>query len=517
MTPYLPVHRLLEDSADRVADAVVLEHAARRLRYGELEQAANRLANRLRALGVARGDRVALLLEHRVQDVLGVFGILKAGACCVALNSANKTRTTALLLADSGAVGLVTRALQVRHDLPALVAGAPDLRFVVCDRTVPQWQLPPQLRVVTHADLAAANDARPDAGVGPDDLGAILYTSGSTGKPRGVTLSHRNLAANTRQILAYLKLTGEDSVLSVLPFHYSFGNSLLLTHVAVGGRVVVDNRFAYPATVVDNLEASRVTGFSGVPSTYAILVARTNFLARPWPDLRYLTQAGGAMSPALQRQIRESLPERIRVFVMYGQTEASARLSWVPPERLPEKYGSIGLGIPGVTLTVRRPDGSECAPGEVGEVVAQGDNIMLGYWNDPAETAQVLFPDGLHTGDLGRKDADGYIWLVDRIKNMIKAGANRVSAKEVEETIAEIAGVQEVCVVGVPDELLGEAIEAFVVPRPGSDLAAGAIQHHCRENLALYKIPRAVHFLAALPKNSSGKVLRQELLALDRR
>ncbi|HOX25362.1 MAG TPA: class I adenylate-forming enzyme family protein [Candidatus Krumholzibacteria bacterium] len=517
MVPYLPVHRLLEVSADRVPDAVVLEHGATRLRYAELEADADRLANRLRELGVERGDRVALYLDNGREYVVGFFGILKAGACCVALNSANKTRTTALLLADSGAVGLVTRASQVRHDLPELVAGAPDLRFVVCDRAAPQWQLPPQVAVVTAGDVAASPDARPAVPVGPDDLCAILYTSGSTGKPRGATLSHRNLAANTRQILAYLELTGEDSVLSVLPFHYSFGNSLLLTHVAVGGRVVVDNRFAYPATVVDNLERSRVTGFSGVPSTYAILVARTNFLDRPWPDLRYLTQAGGAMTPALQRQLRETLPARIRLFVMYGQTEASARLSWVPPERLPEKYGSIGVGIPGVSLTVRRADGSECATGEVGEVVAQGDNIMQGYWNDPAETALVLFPDGLHTGDLGRRDEDGYIWLVDRIKNMIKTGANRVSAKEVEETIAEVAGVQEVCVVGVPDELLGEAIEAYVVLRPGSALAANSVQQHCRENLALYKVPRAVHFLAALPKNSSGKVLRQELIALDRR
>ena len=175
--------------------------------------------------------------------------------------------------------------------------------------------------------------------VTPDDLALILYTSGSTGRPRGVVLTHGNLMANTEQILAYLKLTADDSVCCVLPFHYSFGNSLLLTHVKCGGRVVVDNHFAFPQKVLETLDAERCTGFSGVPSHYAILAARTEFLQRDWPHLRYVSQAGGAMSPALTRQIYDALPERIKLFVMYGQTEASARLSWLPPERLPEKIG----------------------------------------------------------------------------------------------------------------------------------------------------------------------------------
>ncbi len=505
------IHRLLEHSADRTPDATVIEHGEQRLAYAELEAESNRIAGCLIERGVVRGDRVALLADNGPQYVAGFFGILKVGACCVALNGANKTRTNCLLLEDSGAVALVTRALQVRSDLPDLVAASPALHTVVIDRVAPSWSLPDRVTVLAAADVAAVTDSRPEIPSELDDLCAIIYTSGSTGKPRGVTLTHRNLAANTRQILAYLELNADDSVLSVLPFHYSFGKSLLLTHVAVGGRIVVDNRFAYPANVVDNIEQSRVTSFSGVPSTYAILAARTDFLERPWPDLRYLTQAGGAMSPSLQRRLRETLPDRIDLFVMYGQTEAGPRLSWLPPERLAEKYGSIGIPIPGVSLLVKRPDGAECDVDEVGEVVASGDNIMQGYWNDPEETAEVLFDDGLHTGDLGRRDADGFIWLVDRVKNMIKAGANRVSAKEIEEVIAEVDGVQEVCVIGVADELLGEAIEAFVVPRPGSGLEANTIQQHCRENLALYKIPRTVQFLDALPKNSSGKVLKKEL------
>ncbi len=222
--------------------------------------------------------------------------------------------------------------------------------------------------------------------------------------------------------------------------------------------------------MVENLERSRVSGFSGVPSTYAILAANTDFLRRGLPDLRYLTQAGGGMTAALTRRLLDEFPPHVRLFVMYGQTEASARLSYVPPERLREKLGSIGIPIPGVSLTIRDEHGRECAPGEVGEVVAAGENLMQGYWNDPAETALVLKSDGLHTGDLGRKDDDGFIFLVDRIKNMIKVGANRVSPREIEDVIAEVAGVAEVCVAGVPDELArrgGGGVRRGRAGRPG--------------------------------------------------
>ena len=264
--------------------------------------------------------------------------------------------------------------------------------------------------------------------------------------------------------------------------------------------------------VMQRLQNEGVTGFSGVPSTFAILMSRTHIDEFDLSAMRYLTQAGGGMTAALTRRLVDELPPHVRLFVMYGQTEASARLSYVPPERLREKLGSIGIPIPGVSLTIRDAQGRECAPGEVGEVVAAGENLMVGYWNDPAETSLVLKDDGLHTGDLGRKDADGFIFLVDRIKNMIKVGANRVSPREIEDAIAEVTGVAEVCVAGVPDELLGEAVEAFVVVAPGAEVPIERILAHCREQLALYKVPRAVHFRDVLPRSAAGKVLRGELV-----
>ena len=505
------VHGMLSATAAAQPGAPALTHGDTTWTYEELDRAADRVARFLVSRGLQPGDRVALLMENGQPYVAGFFGALRAGACAVALNHANPAASHAKMLIDSGAVVLIARVAQARR-LPEVVAGAGELLTVAIDRADPKWNLP-GLDLVVGDDLLDGPDL-PLPEVTPDDLALILYTSGSTGRPRGVVLTHGNLMANTEQILAYLKLTADDSVCCVLPFHYSFGNSLLLTHVKCGGRVVVDNHFAFPQKVLETLDAERCTGFSGVPSHYAILAARTEFLQRDWPHLRYVSQAGGAMSPALTRQIYDALPERIKLFVMYGQTEASARLSWLPPERLPEKIGSIGVGIPGVSLTVRRADGSECGVGETGEIVASGPNIMQGYWNDPEETAGVLFDDGLHTGDLAVRDSEGFLFIVDRVKNMIKAGANRVSPKEIEETILELDDVVEACVLGVPDELLGEAIVACLVPRPGAELDVQAVLRHCQKSLAQFKIPQRVEVMAELPRSAAGKTDKAALLIL---
>jgi len=508
---FMPVHALLEQSADRTPAAVAVVHGEAAWTYAQVEALANRVAGALLERGLTHGQRVGLLADNGIDYIAGFFGILKAGGCAVALSGANKAATNNLLLARAEAVALVTRAANVRRDLPEVVADLPHLTTVIVDRANPAWTLPETVALMTAADLESVAADRPAGNFTPGDLCALLFTSGSTGTPNGVTLTHGNLAANTSQIQAYLNLTADDRIMVVLPFHYSFGNSLLLTHFAVGGRVVIDNRFAYPATVLETMESQKVTGFSGVPSTYAILCAKTDFLDRDFPHLRYLTQAGGGMTPALIRRIHTAFENRAEVVIMYGQTEASARLSYVPPARLAEKIGSIGVAIPGVTLSLLRTDGTACGVDEVGEVVAEGDNIMRGYWEDPGETALVLKEGRLHTGDLGRRDADGFIWLVDRIKNMIKVGANRVSSREVEDTIAEIEGVIEVCVVGVPDEILGEAMEAHLVVAPGLELSEQKILAFLHEKLAMFKIPRKVHYHKELPKNSSGKILAVDL------
>jgi acyl-CoA synthetase (AMP-forming)/AMP-acid ligase II len=255
------------------------------------------------------------------------------------------------------------------------------------------------------------------------------------------------------------------------------------------------------------MEKEKATGFAGVPSTFAILLRRSNMQARSLPDLRYVTQAGGAMAPALIRELQSTL-QNTRIFIMYGQTEASARLSCLLPELLDEKIGSIGKGIPGVKLEVLGEGGVGVKPGEVGEIVAKGPSIMKGYWNSPEETKEVLDERGLRTGDLARVDEEGFIYIVGRKKDMIKSGAHRVNAKEIEEVILEDPSVLECAVIGVKDEMMGEAIKAFVVPVEKGRIDEERLIRLCKGRLPPYKVPKHVEIVRSMPRTEAGKIVK---------
>jgi acyl-CoA synthetase (AMP-forming)/AMP-acid ligase II len=345
------------------------------------------------------------------------------------------------------------------------------------------------------------------------DLAALMFTSGSTGTPKGVMVTHRNIECNTRDIIRYMALGPADRAMVVLPFHYCFGLSLLHTHLMAGGSVVLNNSFKlFPEQALGEIQEHECTGFAGVPSTFQILLRKTRFQQMSFPRLRWFQQAGGKLPNPCIRDLLSSFPES-RFFLMYGQTEATARLSYLPPERLADKLGSIGKGLPSTKLEVLRADGTPVANGsdETGEIVASGENIALGYWKDPVETA-AFFRDGkLHTGDLARVDEDGFIFFVERERDMLKPGGNRVSAREIEDVIAEIQEVVEVAVVGVPHELLGEAIEAFIVLRPGAVQGVEEIEGHCRKRLPAFKTPHAIQLVDHLPQNSAGKILKHKI------
>jgi len=327
-------------------------------------------------------------------------------------------------------------------------------------------------------------------------MAEILFTSGSTGHPKGVMLSHKNLIANTKSIVQYLELTSDDIVEIVLPFHYCYGLSLLHTHIRAGGSVVLNNTFIFLGSVLNDLKKYKCTGFSGVPSHYQILLRKSeSFKTMDFPDLRYVTQAGGKLHDVFIKEFVEAFP-RIKFFVMYGQTEATARLSYLPPELVLKKLGSIGKGIPGVKLDIVDKNNHSMKEGEIGEVIAQGDNLMMGYLNDEEETKKTLRNGWLHTGDMAKKDKDGFFYLYARKKEIIKVGGKRVSPKEIEEVILSIPYVISCKIKGIEDDILGEAIKASIVLQNGTDhnFARDNILKYCRENLALFKIPGIIEF-----------------------
>jgi acyl-CoA synthetase (AMP-forming)/AMP-acid ligase II len=298
----------------------------------------------------------------------------------------------------------------------------------------------------------------------------------------------------------------------VLPFYYVYGLSLLHTHVAVGGSLVLDNRFAFPNVVLRAMQEHAVTGFAGVPSTFAFLLHRSKLASMSFPALRYVTQAGGPMPPAMVQKWLRVLPG-VPFFVMYGATEATARLAYLPPSELSRRQGSIGRAIPNVELRVLRDDGEVAAPGETGEIVARGQNISPGYWNCPEETRERFGPDGYRTGDLGFADADGFLYLVGRRHDMIKVGAHRVSSKEIEETLYEHPAVHEAAVVAVAHDLLGEVPVAHIVLRETGQASEADLIGFCRTRLAEPKVPARILFSSDLPKSGSGKIDKSMLPA----
>ena len=346
--------------------------------------------------------------------------------------------------------------------------------------------------------------------VARDDLAILLYTSGTTGRPKGVMLSHGNLVANNAAILAYLDLVPEDVGLTVMPFHFSYGNSVLHMHLAAGATLLLEDNLAYPQVVVNRFQRDRVTGFSGVPSTFAILMSRCRLEDFDLSSMRYLTQAGGAMTRAAIQRMRQLVPSA-RFFVMYGQTEATARLTYLPPEHLDERLGSIGIPLDGIEIQVRDPQGEELPAGQVGELCARGPNIMLGYWRDDEASSQAVVDGWLHTGDLAHRDEAGFLYIDGRVVEMIKVGSFRVSPLEVEEVLATLPGIAEMAVASTPDELLGQAIKAVIVLREGATLDERQVKAHCRAHLASYKVPKTVEFARELPRTSSGKIQRFKL------
>jgi acyl-CoA synthetase (AMP-forming)/AMP-acid ligase II len=359
-----------------------------------------------------------------------------------------------------------------------------------------------------HAASPAASPPSPE--LRPDSPALILYTSGSTGRPRGVVQTFRNVDANTRSIVQYLGLGADDRALLVLPLYYCYGRSVLQTHLFAGGSVFLDSRFAFPRVVLEALASEQCTGFAGVPLTFEILRRQVNVASMAFPRLRYLTQAGGAMAPETIGWVRRAF-EPAKLFVMYGQTEATARLSYLPPGRAEDKLGSIGVPIPGVELRVVDEQGRELPPGSVGHLVARGDNVTLGYLDEPEETAEILRDGWLWTGDLAYRDSEGFLFHQGRSKEILKVGGHRVSPVEIEHVIADHPDVAEAAVIGVRHDLMGEVPTAFVVGRSGRSPSEATLLQHCREQLPPYKVPVKFTVVEALPRNEAGKLLRAEL------
>jgi len=504
--------QLLGQGAD---EAPALWMGERRVNFAELRSAVDKLAGRL-AAAQAQGARVGLIAENGPFFVAAYLATIRAGLCVVPIPTAVQHDWLTRVIADTD-MALVLASQRAARD-EDLLAVQTEAGFELW----PEDEDDPLGVAVSDDAAGGAADGAPDSPDDPagldrpidpaTDLAALFFTSGSTGEPKGVMISHRNIEANTRDIVEYMGLTADDRAMVVLPLHYCYGLSVLHTHLAAGASVVFNNSFMFPDKVLDDMVAQECTGFAGVPSHFQILLRKTRFPERDFPHLRWMQQAGGKLPDPFIREIRASQPD-VELFIMYGQTEATARLSYLPPGRLDDKLGSIGRGLASTILEVLNDDGNPVVPGsgDVGEIVATGDNVARGYWRDPEGTERYFHGGKLRTRDLATVDEEGFIFIVGRARDFIKSMGNRISPKEVEDVIAELPEVVEVAVIGVPDDIWGEAVKAIVVLASPQALSAKEIIRHCNERLPNYKVPSQTQVVSSLPKNESGKVLKAEL------
>ncbi len=529
--PSITVPEFLRQSAQHFPSQVATVFLGSRLTYRQLKAQVDQLASQLHQMGVRKGDRVAIMLPNCPQTVIAYYATLSLGAVTVLTNPLYVERELEHQWEESGVETVFVldllwpRVEALRRKLPlkrVIVTGVQDylpfpknLLFPFRARSQGKWvQVPSGDGIVQFRQLVQGGPTPlPRVDISPDDLACLQYTGGTTGLPKGAMLSHRNLVASVAQIRSFL-LQGhqdaQDRAIAILPLFHVYGmNGVMNLGVHLAATLILLPRFDIEG-LVDAIRSYRPTFFLGVPALY---VAVNSYPGIDRVDLTSIKMcfSGGAPLPA---EVIESFEARTgaRIAEAYGMTEASS-VTHVNPRRGVRKYGSVGVPIVGTDAKIVDVEtgSQELPPGVAGELLVKGPQVMSGYWGQPEETAQVLRDGWLYTGDIATLDEDGYFYIVDRKKDMILTAGFNVYPREVEEVLYQHPKVLEAAVIGLPDQVRGEKVTAYVVLKPGETATAQEIRSFCRERLAHYKEPRAVHFRDELPKSMAGKVLRRAL------
>jgi amino acid adenylation domain-containing protein len=479
-----------------------------RATYRELDELANALAHTLVARGVERGDRVVVFADNTIATVISFWAVLKASAIVSIVNPLTKTDKLAYLLDDCRAKVLVTDSHLANVFAPAVARGKHVACVIASGAAVPG--------VMAFADATAARTAEPPRRRCIDvDLASIIYTSGSTGEPKGVMLTHRNMLTACASISEYLRIAEDEVILCALPLAFDYGLYQMIMAFAAGARLVLERSFTFPAEVLNHVAAERVTGFPGVPTIFAVLAGMKSLSSFDLSSIRYVTNTAAALPVKHITMLRELFPTA-RIYSMYGLTECK-RCTYLPPEDIGRKPESVGIAIPNTELWLVDEADRRLGPDQVGQLVIRGATVMKGYWEKPEATAKKLRPGPLpgeqvlYTGDLCRLDDEGYLYFVGRMDDIIKSRGEKVAPKEVEAALVAIAGVCEAAVIGVPDEVLGQAVKAFVVLEPGVELDVRAIQRQCHARLENFMVPKHVEIVAELAKGPTGKIQKTHL------
>ena len=490
-----------------------------RLTFAEIDQRSNALARSLVSRGVRRGDRVVIFAGNTVETVVSFWAVLKANAVVCIVNPFTKTEKLKYLLDDCRAAALISDIHLASIFLPAARNGQ-HLRSIIVSGVFDAARLRELPGLVSFDDAVAQQPRElPPARCNLDtDLACIIYTSGSTGDPKGVMLTHRNMLTAATSVSTYLELQESDVVLGVLPLAFDYGLYQLIMTTKVGARLLLERSFTFPEQVLANVVAERVTVFPGVPTIFTILAGLKNLATYDFASILKVTNTAAALQLTHIDSLRSIFPNA-QIYSMYGLTECK-RCTYLPPQDLARKPLSVGIAIPNTELWLVDDQDRRLGPnqvGQVGQLVIRGATVMKGYWEKPEQTAERLRPGPLpgelvlYTGDYCKMDDDGYLYFVSRMDDIIKSRGEKVSPAEVERAIYQIEGVKEVAVIGVPDDVLGEAVKAIVVASDGVKLTAKALQLKCQERLENFMVPKYFDIVPELPKGLTGKIQKTHL------
>ncbi|WP_251554382.1 fatty acid--CoA ligase family protein [Neobacillus muris] len=506
----LQLHKTAKASANQIAYYFMGQSST----YAELDEAITKFASGLAKLGVKQGDHIALLLGNSPHFVISLYGALRLGATVIPINPIYTQDEIGYILNNGDVkvvVGLdlmIPIAEKVHQLLPKVE------HYIICE-TEQNGLGNPAIedlsvfsKMKSFTSIVAAGDLDFQ---GPelksDDTALILYTSGTTGKPKGAMLTHQNLYSNARDVGAYLKMNQADRVITTLPMFHVFCLTVSLNAPLLrGASLLIVPKFS-PKEIFRLAKELKATVFAGVPTMYNFLYQYPEGNPDDLRTLRLCISGGASMPVALLKNFEQKF--HVLVSEGYGLSEASPVTCFNPLDR-PRKPGSIGVSIPNVENKVVNELGEEVPIGEVGELIVQGPNVMKGYYKMPEETSAAIRNGWLYTGDMARMDEEGYFYIVDRKKDLIIVGGYNVYPREVEEVLYNHPDVVEAAVLGVPDPNQGEAVKAYVVSN-NHEITCEQLQNYCREHLAKYKVPTSIEFLAELPKNTTGKILRRAL------
>jgi long-chain acyl-CoA synthetase len=511
------VHEFLEKNAEQFPDQCGLICAEKKFTYRQINEMANQLAHALIAAGLKRGDRVSVFMDNTPEAVFSIYGILKAGGIFTTLSPTLKARKLEFILKNSDAgflithrqkMGVVSEAINNNIFLKSVIScGIPGEGPENAAPGVKQWE--------TFIDGQPTHNPDNNAiGTIDIDLANIIYTSGSTSEPKGVMMTHLNMISAASSIIQYLGNRKTDITLNVLPLSFDYGLYQLIMTFMFGGTLVLEESFAYPGPIIEKLIKERVSVFPGVPTIFAILL-QLNLRDSDFTYLRCFTNTAAALPVQHIKLLRKRFPQ-VKIYSMYGLTECK-RVSYLPPDMIEKKPESVGKGMPNQEVYIVDENGEKVGPGVIGELVVRGSHVMKGYWKAPRETKKRLKPGPypgekvLYTGDLFRMDEDGYLYFVARKDDIIKTRGERVSPKEIEEVLYEIDGVREAAVIGVPDDILGNSIKAFIVPAKGKDITKERVLRYCKQNLEYFMVPKEVEFVDSFKKTTSGKIDKKAL------